>query len=93
MLDDAIRHDDNTIGHDQRFFLIVGDVDDRDAEAILDLHELDLHVLAQLLVERAERLVHEQQRRPEHDGARERDALLLPAAELRRIAVAQIARA
>ena len=47
---------------------------------------LELQLLAQLLVERAERLVHQQQARLEDDGAGKRDALLLAARELARIA-------
>ena len=45
---------------------------------------LELHLLAQLAVERAERLVEEQQTRIEDDRSRERDALLLAAGELAR---------
>ena len=41
-----------------------------------------LHLLAQLAVERAERLVEQQQPRLEHGGAGQRDALLLAAGEL-----------
>ena len=41
-------------------------------------------LLAQLHVERAERLVEEQRRRPVHERARQRDALLLAAGELPR---------
>ena len=47
------------------------------------LLELELHVLAQLLVERAERLVH-QEHAGEDERAGERHALLLAAGELAR---------
>ena len=43
----------------------------------------DLHLLAELQVEGAERLVEEQHPRPVDDRARERDALALAAGELR----------
>ena len=46
--------------HGQRFFLVVGDIDEGDARALLDALELDLHVLAQLEVQGAERLVEQQ---------------------------------
>ena len=46
----------------------------------------DLHLLAQLLVERAERLVEQQHLGLEGQGAGERDALALAARELRRAA-------
>ena len=52
------------------------------------LLQLDLHLLAQLQVERAERLVEQQHPRRVDDRARERDALALAAGELRRLAVA-----
>ena len=48
----------------------------------MDALELDLHLLAQLQVERAERLVEQQHARLEHERTRERDALLLAAREL-----------
>ena len=50
------------------------------------LLELDLHLLAELEVERAERLVEQQHLRPVDDRARERDALALAAGELARLA-------
>lgn len=51
--------------------------------------DLELHALAQVLVERAERLVHQHQLGIEHERAGERDALLLAAGELLRVAVAE----
>jgi hypothetical protein len=48
--------------------------------------DLQLQVLPQLLVERAQRLVHQQDARVEHDRPRDRHALLLAAGELLRIA-------
>jgi hypothetical protein len=47
--------------------------------------QLELHLLAELEVERAERLVEEQHPRVTDDRARERDALLLPTGELLRL--------
>ena len=44
--------------------------------------ELELHLLAELQVERAERLVEQQRRGPVDERAGERDALLLAAGEL-----------
>ena len=73
----------------QRLVLVVRHHQGRDAEPLLQLAHLDLHVLAQLLVERAERLVEQQHRRLDHQRARERDALLLAARELMRIARAE----
>ena len=50
-----------------------------------------LHLVAEFRIERAERLIEENQARLADDRARERHALLLAAGELRRIAVAEIA--
>ena len=50
--------------------------------SLVQMLDLELHLLAQLLVERAERLVHQQQWRLEDHGARQRNALLLAAGEL-----------
>ena len=60
----------------------MGDVDHGDAEALVEVLDLVLHLLAQLLVERAERLVHHDQLGLEHERARDRDPLLLAAREL-----------
>ena len=49
--------------------------------------ELDLHLLAELPIERTERLVEEQEARPVHQRPRERHPLLLPAGHLARLAV------
>ena len=54
--------------------------------------QLELHLLAQLEVERAERLVEQQHARLVHERARERDALLLAARELPRLALRQARR-
>ena len=82
LLDDAAVHDRDPVGHRQRLLLVVGDVDERDPDLLLDPLELDLQALAELQVERAERLVEEQDLRQVDDGAGESDALLLAAGEL-----------
>ena len=55
--------------------------------------QLDLHLLAQLEVERAERLVEQQHLGPVDEGAGEGDALALAAAQLVRAALAERAEA
>ena len=55
-------------------------------DLLLDGLELQLHLLAELQVERAERLVEEQDAGAVHERPRERDALPLPTRELRRAA-------
>ena len=64
--------------------LVVGHVEEGDAHLALDALELDLHGLANLRVEGAHRLVEQQDARLIHQRARQRDALLLSAGQLRR---------
>ena len=62
-LDDlALVEDGDAVGERQRLLLVVGDEDGGDADLALDLLQLDLHLLAQALVERAQRLVEQQER-------------------------------
>ena len=60
------------------------DVDEGDPDVVLDHLQLELHLLAQLEVERAERLVQEQDARTVDERAGEGDTLLLAAGELPR---------
>ena len=67
------------------------DVHEGDADVLLDALELDLELLAQAQVERAERLVEQQGARAVDERAGERDALLLAAGELAGLALAEVA--
>ena len=91
LLDPARFNDRDAVAHRQRLLLVVGDEHEGDAGLALDLLELDLHLLAQLEVERAERLVEQQHRRPVHQRAGERDALALAAGQLAGLALAVVA--
>ena len=62
----------------------MGDVQEGETEAALQILQLDLHLLAHLAVERRKRFVEQQQARLIDDGAGERDALLLSAGQLAR---------
>ena len=61
----------------------MGDEDERDADVALDRLELDLHLLAQLEVEGAERLVEQQHLGLVDEGPGQGDPLPLAAGELR----------
>ena len=89
LLDPPVAHDRDAVAHRQRLVLVVGDVDERDLELLLDPLQLDLEVDPQPRVERAERLVEQQHRRLQHERAGERDPLLLAAGELRGAALAE----
>ena len=60
----------------------MGHVHERDPDLALEGLELELHLLAELEVERAERLVEEEHGRAVDEGPGERDALLLAAGHL-----------
>ena len=89
LLDVALVHHRDPVRQRERLGLVVRHVDERDADLLLQVDELELHVLAQLRVERRERLVEQQHRRMRDQRARDRDALLLAAGELVRIALAE----
>ena len=89
LLDDALVHDRDPVGHRQRLFLIVRHVDERRLRLLLDVLQLELHLLAQLQVERAERLVEQQGGGTVDQRPREGNALLLAARELARLALVQ----
>src|SRR5205809_158742 len=86
LLDPPLVEDRDAIGHRQRLLLIVRDVDERHAELLLDLLELDLQLLPELQVEGAERLVQEERPRLVDDRPRQSDSLALTPGELGRLA-------
>ena len=79
LLDRARRHDDDAVGQRERFRLVVGDVDHRDASLFLDALQLRAHFETKSSVEIGERLVEHQDFWLHDDGPGERDALLLAA--------------
>ena len=91
--DAALVHHADARGERHRLFLIVRDDDEGDAELLLDVHQLELRVLAQLLVQRAERLIEQQQLRALDERARQRHALPLAAGKLVRLALLEAAAA
>ena len=60
LLDPPVVEDRDPVRHRQRLLLVVRDVDEGDPHVRLDRLQLHLHLLAELQVERAERLVQEQ---------------------------------
>ena len=81
LLDLPVIHDDNRIGHRQRFFLIMGDINESDPDFLLDPFQLVLHVLPETQVERAERFVQKKDFWPVDQGPCNCDPLLLAAGE------------
>src|ERR671931_1601389 len=89
LLDASLVEDGETVAHRQRLVLVVRDVDERDPEVLLKALEEELHLLAQLQVERTERLVEKQHLRAVDECAREGDPLALPTRELDRLSLAE----
>ena len=67
--------------HRHRLLLIMGDVNDGHAQILLHPANLELHLFAKTPVQGAEWFVHQHQCRIEHQGAGNRDALLLATGE------------
>ena len=76
------RHHDDARREEDRLGDRVRDEDDRASGLLPDPQQLHVQALARHLVERAERLVHQQQRGVERQRAGDRDALLHAAREL-----------
>src|SRR5581483_5370716 len=89
LLDPPVVEDGDPVAHRQRLLLVVRDVDERDPNLLLDPLQLDLHLLTELEVERAEGLVEQQHLRPVDDRPGESDALPLAARQLHRLAAAE----
>ena len=70
LLDAALVEHGDAVAHAERLVLVVGDEDEGDADLALDRLQLDLHLLAQLEVERAQRLVQQQHARARLTSAR-----------------------
>ena len=86
LLDAPGVHHGDGIGHGERLFLIVRHEQERRPDARLQRLQFGPHLLAQLGVERGQRLVEQQHIRIHHQRPRQRDPLLLAAGKLRRAA-------
>jgi hypothetical protein len=90
LLDPALAHDDDLVGHGHGLDLVVGDVDGGGAQALVQLADLGTHLHTQLGVQVRQRFVEQEDLRVAHDGAPHRHALALPARELARVALEQL---
>jgi hypothetical protein len=82
--DTPLVEDDHVRGHLKRLALIVGHIQDRDAQPTVQLPDLASHLGAQARIEIGERLIEQQDRRFHRKASRERHALLLAPRELMR---------
>ena len=78
-LDAAVTEQHHLVGERQRLADVVRDVEHRDAPLVADAQQPGQDALAQLHVDRRERLVEQQQAGIGGERARQRDALALPA--------------
>ena len=88
LFDAPLAHDRDPLRHHHGFVLIMGHQNESRAEFALHADQFELRLLAQFAVERGERFVEQQQLRSSRQRAGERDALLLAAGELVRLACA-----
>ena len=87
LLDLTAVHDRDAVGHRKRLVLVVGDVHERRSQLGLDPLQLELHLLAQLHVQRTQRFVEQQCGRLVDERSGQRHALLLAAGKLPRAPV------
>ena len=87
LLQHAVVQHGDAIAHRHRLDLVVGDVDGRDAEPLLQRGDLGAGLDAELGVEVRQRLVHEEDLRLAHDRPPHRHPLTLTARQLGRLAV------
>ena len=85
LLDDAVVHHHDALGHRQRLLLIMRDHEGCDPEAALHVADFLAQADAHLRIKRGKRLVEQQQPRRGRERTGQRHALLLPAGKLRRI--------
>ena len=78
----ALMHQGDAVRDRHRLVLVVGDDHEGGLQPRLQRFQLEARLLAQLAVERRERLVEQQHLRPLGERACERDALALPAGQL-----------
>ena len=75
LLQDTLVHDGDLVGHGHSFDLVMSDIDRRGFVLEVDVLQLGPHLLAQLGVERSDRLIHQQRLGPAHQRPADRDAL------------------
>ncbi len=69
------REDRDAVGHGHGLDLVVGDVDDGRAQALVQALDLAAHLAAQLRIEVGQRFVEQEHLGLAHDGAADGDAL------------------
>jgi hypothetical protein len=89
--DVASFHDDHLVGERHGLVLAMGHMHKAYAEIALQAFQFTAHMFAQEGVKRGKRLVKQENLRPRYERARQRDALLLTAGQLRRQPIGKVA--
>ena len=90
LLQQALVEHGHPVTHRHRLDLVVGDVDGRHPEPVLQRRDLGAGLDPQLGVEVGQRLVHQEHRRLAHDRPAHRHPLALTARQLGRLAIEQL---
>ena len=80
LLDIALVHDHDGIGHGQSLLLVVGDIDKGNSQLIFQTDQFVLHVLTQFQIQCTQRLIQQQKLGLIYDSTGNGDTLLLTAA-------------
>ena len=84
--DMAVAHHHDAVGHGHRLDLVMGHVNRRGAQPLMQFADFRPHLHAQLGIQVRQRLVEQKHLRVAYNGAAHRHALALPAGKLARIA-------
>ena len=90
LLDVTFEHDGDPVAHPHCFFLVMGHEHERYSELALQQLQLDLHFLAQLAIQGAQRFVEQKNTRSVDKGPGDGDSLLLAARHLPGPALGQL---
>ena len=89
LLDAAVTEQNNSVGQGHRLDLIVGDVDHRGGDLLVQPLDLAAHLVTQLGIQIRQWLVEQEELRLPHDGPANRHALALTSGELLRQPIEQ----
>ena len=87
LLDIAVLHDDDAVTQGHSLGLVVGDIDEGCVDALAKLDDLSPHLITELGIQVAERLIHQKDLGIAHDGAADGHALALTAGKRLRFTV------
>ena len=90
LLNEAVVHDDDPVGHGHSLGLVVGNIDEGGAQLFMQLGELGSHLGAQLGVQVGQRFVQQEDLRFTDNGAPQGDTLSLAAGQSLRLPVEQM---